>query len=591
MKWKLEIVNDDGPREVVHFSGKSMSLSWEKYDGRRYDFKVSIKEVTLIKEDFMYYHGLEKGEDRCNLSTLNLYLVCGEFSLDVLKFTGTFSMSSGSWDIDKCIVRFKVESLNPYECLDKELEDLNILDLGLTAQQANFGFEYGYDSYDCVSSGPGTCFGSPEAPTSAHYATALESSVGFHYGFLWHYIISDCGYDPGGDWTILDACSGGTIKYRKSIVKQYSPDVYERTLDDVAYFNEEFEFVVNFPPKTYIDNGLKLWEVMQLLLDDICSGYTIVSDFFQHNPENENVINYVTQVTNIYTNLLIFQKSDVKRPDALNNATKAETNFIKLLENVLKMFNCAYRIDGTDFRIEHVSWFSSRLGTNLLTERNKKLYLKGTRKYSYEDTRLPKYEKFKFMEASYEDFVGRDIIYDSSCVNNREENASKTEIENITTDIFHCLENPASDSEEVSDEGFVIIACDSDNNMIFDSGILNDENVPNNVLGWAHLHDKLWKHGRVLYTGTMNDVETEFISVVPSIKQDKFSVVLGCSEIKDFDPLDQIKAMLGWGYVETAELILSQCQMALELSLERIELYVPDQLFGDFDEDFDEDFD
>jgi hypothetical protein len=120
---------------------------------------------------------------------------------------------------------------------------------------------------------------------------------------------------------------------------------------------------------------------------------------------------------------------------------------------------------------------------------------------------------------------------------------------------------------------------------------LSGDNIPNNVLGWALLHEKLWKHGRVLSTGTMNNVETEFISVVPSIRQDKFSSVLTCNEISGFDPLDQIKGMLGWGHIENAELSLNQCKMDLELSLERISLYNPEQPLGDFDGDFDEDFD
>jgi hypothetical protein len=330
---------------------------------------------------------------------------------------------------------------------------------------------------------------------------------------------------------------------------------------------------------------------MQELLDSSCGGLTIVSDFFQWNPESETPINYVTQAQNKYLNLILFQKSDVKRPNDSNNATKAETNFMDLLENICKTFNLGYKVTGNNFRLEHISFFESDLGINLLSNPLNKKYLNGTRKYGYDENKLPKYEKFSFMESGSADFVGVDIRYSSNCVNNDEENRSNNDVENITTDVLYCLENPASDSD-VGDDGFVIIACDGSNNVLFDDGILEANTSLNNVLSWAHLHRDLWKYGRVLFEGNMNGVDTEFESIVPTIKQNRFETIMSCDAIKAFDPLDQIKATLGWGFVQSAELTLSQCRMGLEISLKELDLGTSyEQIFGDFDEDFSEEFD
>jgi len=92
-------------------------------------------------------------------------------------------------------------------------------------------------------------------------------------------------------------------------------------------------------------------------------------------------------------------------------------------------------------------------------------------------------------------------------------------------------------------------------------------------------------------TGNMNGEETTFESVQPNIKQEKFSVILPCDAITEFNPIDQVRASLGWAKIGTAELKLSQCTMTFELLLTEIQDVTADVELGDFDGDFDEDFD
>lgn len=344
-----------------------------------------------------------------------------------------------------------------------------------------------------------------------------------------------------------------------------------------------------------IDNGMKLQNVLQYLLDQACpeSNLTIVSDFFQWNAENITNINYVTGVFNKYRNLILFQKSDIKRPNASNNATKAETSFKKLLEDVLNIFNCGYKIIGNAFRIEHISWFETDLGLNLVQEKNLKL-LRGTRKYGFNTTKIPKRETFSFMDARYIDFVGKDIVYNNNCTINSELNKIEIKVNNISTDIRHVIEQGYIEDTDVSDSGFVLVACSTQFNIYEEPGILTGLSFgrPNNILSWAHLHRDLWKYGRVFSVGAMNNNDTtEFFSSIPKIKQDNFDCFLNCSEIKYFDPLDKIKGMIGWGFVNTAQLKLAQCAIELDLLLENVQQVNTNNILGDFDENFDENFD
>lgn len=385
-------------------------------------------------------------------------------------------------------------------------------------------------------------------------------------------------------------------------VKIKTIDAYtciEENDDDINIFEGNLtKYTINYDFNVTefdtIDNGMKLKDVMQYLLDQACpdGNLTIVSDLFQWNPENPSSINYVTNRTNYYYNLIIFQKSDIKRPNASNNATKAESSFKKMLKDIVTMFNCGYKIIDNTFRIEHISWFETDLGLNLIQLRKQK-QLRGTKKYSFNNTKISKIEKFDFMdESNNRDFKGEGIQYDNNCVFNPEVSKIEHKVSNITTDIDYVISYGETENKEISDSGFVLVACSNSLNVFSEPVILPSAQKPNNILGWAHLHRDMWRHGRLFYTGTMNRNEnTAFFSVIPKIKQDSFECNLDCSEIKQFNPLDKINAMLGWGVVDTAELKIIQCLIKLDLSLERVQQVQINNTLGDFDSNFDSNFD
>ncbi len=571
--------------EVTPYSGKDQKLTWNKEDDRKYDYKKELKEITLVKDDYKVFRELELTDDRCDLQTLRVLMECAindEFTL----FTGNFTMSSGTWDLDQCKVKFKVDAIDPYECIEENDDDHNILDFVLP-RTVNLGVTFRIEFYNCFSGGFSPICNQTFLDNGL-WSLALNQYTGtgsiYDRYYVRHTLTCPCSFIAPIGWTEVESCSGGVKKYAKLFDVESNPFIIDvvRSGSDASPYNE---------PIVSIDNGRKLHQVMQTLLDKACfgSGLTIVSDFLQWNPDNVSSINYVTGELNKLRNLIIFQKSDVKRPAVSGNATKGEINYKDLIEQVLNLLNCGYRIDDTVFRLEHISWFETDLGINLLSI-DKKKQLQGTKKYSYDETKLPKYEKFEMMESGSADFVGTDIVYESNCVNNSPENKKTVSVDKITTDVMYCLENPSSQGD-VSDDGFVIVACDPDYNVYYEPGILEANTTINNVLSWAHLHRDFWKHGRVLKTGLMNDVATDFITTVPTIKQDQFNIIMGCNYLKVFNPLDKIRATLGWGFVQTAELKLSQCSMNFDLLLDKIDESNFDQIYGDFDGDHSEDFD
>jgi hypothetical protein len=281
----------------------------------------------------------------------------------------------------------------------------------------------------------------------------------------------------------------------------------------------------------------------------------------------QNSVNYVTGQTSTTSGVLVFQKSDVKRPNAPNRATKMEISGKDFIEQLTEIFNLEYKAEAGIFRIEHTSLFQKPTGINATTGENRK-YTQRFRKYSYDSDKLPGKEVYTFMENGYPDFVGFPITYNSDCVS-REAKTQKIEhaVADITTDIETIMRNPDPDSKVISDDGIVLISAMRPaaggqwlvNSLpgIFDSARLN------NPFGWALLHRDYHKHKRPFRNGIMNQQETRFLSVVPTKKGETISVPM-CCDLK-FDPYATVTTDLGTGVVDKATYDFKSKMIDLEL--------------------------
>ncbi len=115
-RWIFEIENNE-ETFLVNPIGVEGKLKWEREDDRLYDFKKSINDLQFIKEDyqkFLHY----RNTDSCMEHTLRVFQMCG--LVRMLRFESVFTSLSGSWDLDKCIVKFKLEEADKYFCTTRK---------------------------------------------------------------------------------------------------------------------------------------------------------------------------------------------------------------------------------------------------------------------------------------------------------------------------------------------------------------------------------------------------------------------------------------------------------------------------------------
>ena len=343
--------------------------------------------------------------------------------------------------------------------------------------------------------------------------------------------------DSGSDtyhnyWTGYFSTSDGKFDL-DNCTFDITPKSYDAYINFDLYGEEEHNIILELPAtvtaKTYDRSFTRcrwLIDVIEHLVQSIEPTATVVSWFLN------NATNPVLGGVNQYQNLMIAQKSDIKRPLSSNPATVGILTFKEMMD-ILKMYNLFWTFDGTTFRIEHYDFWEGEAGLDLRTE---PLAVKSN-KYDYAKDKMPKYEKFAFMEGGDFGYIEHTISYDSPCVDAK---ATESYSNKVTTDLSYILACSA-DPElvgNISDDGWVILAT---------------YNYPNS---WGNLLRLFFVHGRVLLEGYIQGIAQDFISVRKTKKQDIKAIV--CYE-DNYDPKDYITTELGetWfagqkGYVDKA---------------------------------------
>jgi hypothetical protein len=312
--------------------------------------------------------------------------------------------------------------------------------------------------------------------------------------------------------------------------------------------------LINILDHTYTHNRWLL-DVIEFLAEKIYDptgsigpAAVISATFFTANT------NYVTQSVNNLKYLTIAQKSDIIRPASSNPATTAMMSWNEMMDILWAMFQVKWNYDGAGtFNVEHISWsgFASVPGLDLRLQPA----CVATNKYVYQKDKMPKFEKFFFMEADDLNFVGLPIWYDSVCVDQDPKTNVKEYIIPVTTDLEYIHSNP----DAINDEGFVILANDSTNHVKVNMGVYDHSVKLNMCLSWANLHNAYFRHNRVLKTGYMNGILTTFWTAIKTKLQECSAIICDV-----FDSAKEITTELGETYfggengtVQRAELRLS----------------------------------
>ena len=576
-KYRYVLTDRFGTIDVSPLGEGDFKIDYDiEEDGKYFYSKQFNGKIIFTGETYNRMKTIEQSIYICTAQRLQVFRKC-ENSVEVVIFDGYFKLTDGNWDYDNCQVELKFGKNTPYRCIDanknKKVDFFQYIYDRITVkpQTANGTIEYKncfQNSPSGVSSDYWCGTGTPDDGNWVliSYNENSHNGVHYHVSNQWarEIVEVDCGVVTPIDWVLVeDNCATtGKKKWAKKVIT-YGCEFTNESIDENGAYSSTMSCkILGYDTTTAtIDNGLHLEDVLTVLLNNICDNQlTVVSDFFQINPQNPSVTNYVTGLISQVNHLILFQKTDVKRPTTTGNANKAIWTFEKLIETLNFMFNVSYAIDGNTFRLEHISWFSRNNGINLNSSIYSK-YVNGKKKYTYDVDNIPQREVFKFKEQ----FENATIDYSNDCAIGGNRDSEKSYIvDELTTNVQLCLNNPDKDSNVVEDSGFVLIATQKVGNDYY---IITDASLQpqaiNNTLASKNLVKNYHFHNRYLKTGLLNDEPVTFVTTRPLKKGETISIPLCCETV--FNPNDAIPSPLGIGIVEKATFSLSTEMLDIDL--------------------------
>lgn len=505
------------------------------------------------------------------------------------KYRGVLRIGSPNiqWDVSNCYARASIDPSGAWYCLrENQDEEQNMLTVGKTAitVQPLFG------TLVEVTCGPvnvatpieiegyfelnvNACLSGNDAAYSLKRAYIEEITPGSSYDHYATYITeqytTNCSggipQEPIGDgWVLLeDDCAGsGTATYGRPPRLRF---VGEQSGTTGKYWDNTYE-VTGADTDNY-DNARSLEDLLENLITPEC-GLTVRSQFFDINPSGATPSGSVYDTAGQFLpNVLVFQKSDIKRPDATDNATVANWTTQGLLSSLREQFNVRWKVTPGLFRLEHVSYFNRSQGLDL-TSGNAGSRIEGLHSYGRDNATITRQERWAFMEEVEYAFRGLPIIY-GDCVPYDAEEETTHDLGPVNNNVEYIEDN----TDQVSDEGFVFVnayfqSASGTYHFITVDSIVNTIAIKNGHLSIPHLLDNYHRHDRMLINGNLNGNEVTFDSAQRNKKQVDLQVKMSNAAFWDFDPYNLVKTQMGWGKVERFRYSFKTCVLTLTISHE-----------------------
>lgn len=284
-------------------------------------------------------------------------------------------------------------------------------------------------------------------------------------------------------------------------------------------------------------------DVMEYLITESGCGLTVQSDFFNINPPGLNPSNSAYDKAFLeLQELVVFQKSDIKRFDATNDSDRPSwgTKLKEILDDLWIMFKVKPSIvDDNILRLEHISFYESLAGNDYTNE----YYIKELQRDNSDTPRLTRFY-FRDPQAS-EYFAGLPIeIYCG-------EGEAEKRCTQFYTDLIFATD--ANNAESVGDDGFFLMATE----LVGDVRRVIRDNRP---LSFTELHENFHIYD-MAGAGTINGVEVVPESIAKTRKQPEFKVKRCCDD--DFDPKNYITTSLGQGKIDNADWNLSASELLI----------------------------
>lgn len=262
----------------------------------------------------------------------------------------------------------------------------------------------------------------------------------------------------------------------------------------------------------------------------------------------------------LFHHVLLAQKSDVKRANDAQNATRAPISWGDITE-LLKFWNCqiGYNQINGHLVIEHVSYFDRSDGYDF-TVGEYANQLAGKEYYEGKGSELASKATFAWMDETTEAFDGVPITYACGNVSGVDEYVTKRFSTNVA---FMLEDNPA-----VSDSGFAVIAAgryEGDYIMInVQNRLFPSQVLINGAMATPNLHYYFFRHNANYPIGKINETSTVFFSIKPQRKT-ALTVKMCFDEYIAMDVADKVNIWYGRWSVTDRSWSDRNSQMTLSL--------------------------
>lgn len=535
---------------------RGLKRRWEQEGGTRaYRMKLATK-LVFGGADYTYFKAIFDAGD-CDEVTLLIEERCAGAWVEW--FSGTIPIYAGDYDLDRCRVSFDLKPADVYECAAKGFGvKANWLDYApAVTVKAIYGTVKTITCFDSATTWPAPDFvmhfykgcwstghtSSPDPdpalawrPIQHDQYFVFLSGPGvwkLHTNTTWaREETTSVGTPPGLGWINIS----GTTWARP--VSVGFPIVGNTTL---SYGRTWETQVLNAKD---LSNGRKLGDILTaavLALD--CDFDGVVSDFFNINPDATAPSNdaYTYAAAN-FTDVFLYQKSDIVRAAASNDATRFEVTLKEFFEelSLLDVYYAITNVAGVKtLRIEHYTYFNGANDLDLTTYGGGK-YIVGKQAFGAESD-VPAFESFAYQESYRAKFLRQRIEYPASCATAE---GSERTANLMCTDFGGLLENP-----DAGLAGFFLLATVDIGGGEYIVNTLGGE--PNGCFAWENLMPALLADGRYHADATATVPGYAVATVRKNRTLPEITIKMCCD--LEFDPAGLVNAGQGWAEVKSAE--------------------------------------
>lgn len=554
--FELTTPEPESPRILTPINDR-LNRAWEKVGpatarGRR---KVLKTKLTFAKADYKWF------KEQFDLNEYAEYVLeikrrCGGAGeTPTLWHRGKILFSKASWDFARGTVDFELVQDDAWECFMSGMKKkVNLLDFGTSILVRNVHGELQQKE----------CFYAPLPPTNEDDCITGGAAAGYWTKVFYEFRLTPFqitirwqrekwtlgGSPPDNSWALITDPVDGPIYVRK--VKVYGPTRYE--LGTSLHYQLVWK-VLDFVDQEGIDNGRLFKTIFPLVIPESgCEFDHIRSTFFDVNPAGGPGTTAYDRALEKLKYLTFFQRSDILKWDAEENATRLEMTIEAFIEVVCKVFNCYWTIetadDETTFRIEHDSYFATPDGFDFTTGDFAK-YVRAYERFELNSKEaVPSYERFlmtKYLDNSI--FAPCEIFYGYPFT---AAEPKEYAIPECTTDFQAMI--LADDDDDANLKGVFLMSVHlSDGHYYID----REYDEFNGALSWWELIRKYHKWGRPYSEGVFTSGSLSATVTFENVKRLKqtpeITVSMSCDQIEnDFSPENLHKTVLGWGEVDTA---------------------------------------